>query len=605
MADKFAHADAGGMTTGMTPAKWVEKFYTRGHPFVPSDLMVEVLNIDGTKTTRPINKAAIIFSDLQQTRGQKNAWRAKNISESFVPFDTAMLNVFDEGVRHPLVPKAVSLIHDGRRVSTLPIVWPIGVSHNSAGDTIYQQSARMYVRGGVNDGHMSLENVFNTSISIIQSLVWKAVNDPTKIKQSKSFYQAALVARSFYAGMYCRHPVIKKLVHAMIVSRITQDMGHRSIAFAISAEYDFNIKTILELMQIVVSRSTNHSKGSLNFLENGFGGLMLVLVAIPLLRHHLHGDMPLDAMQNRFEEFYMSVVIKCTTYFVDGSDTMMANTKILKDLLQFNDIDIPEGLVHEFLVYMKSRANARKPFPWHTHGILPPPPPEVTFPLDLGSMKVTGGHGSKTHPVSSDVEGMAIRISPGDATNWGAFQIIVNGTYIINIETIGVAGAARGDSRGRELTANAIFTSGRQLMKNPCGSYSIAGMNYDGHSYIKRTPLDITKKIKLVYRGDVMEIYNKGAKRFEIILPDGEKPMIGLKNATLLISKHHEPVVAAVAVLPPPAPVAVIAIPDLGPEPTAAEIMRAARDLARMRVAPPAEAHVDDHAAGEGEAGPS
>lgn len=579
MADVLGKKDSGGNRGGMTVTRWLARFF--GPEVFLGDEIVTVTCRDGSTRDVPRREAALVFRNLRSVRGAQamNAYLADTICPEPV--------LFSEGIR-----ASMGDIIDHPVAKNMDIIWPLGIHNGSNSNVCFQQVARQWVTGGKNDGQMRLDNIINTVYSILQSLIWKAVNDNKKTDQAWTFKMAGYVAQAFHQGYYLREENVRKVTQALCMARAAQDMTQRTIAFVLRDE-EPSKRNIIEILETSVFRGYRGNGWSIDFLENGFAGLMTVLVAVPLLRSHIHGGLSIDTMQDRFENGYMQIVELCCGLFsgeVECEDEEK-NAMILNKIIEVSGTVIPEDAVTAFLTHVGSSRHQKR-FDWESHGVLEPIM-GLDFEIDLETkVSVNGRARAKVPTVTPEEDGY--HCVPPSVKDWAGLCLPSDpATYIIQVEVMGMATKGRGNTKGKELNANIVFTAGggrfNSIVKNGNGSYSpISGMHYNPvtRNYERRAPFNTERELTLQVLGDRWILTDASARSF-VCEYTGENPLIGFKNCFLIIRKQPEPEPEPEE---PPAyeevaPIGAAAGPPVVPpdEPTAAALLKAARDLAKAR----------------------
>ena len=219
--------------------------------------------------------------------------------------------------------------------------------------------------------------------------------------------------------------------------------------------------------------------------------------------------------------------------------------RTLVSLSRLTDKALTEAQAEQLLHHCLTTDTSDEP-KWVEWGVLPPPP---AFKADVRSERyaVSGRPAAtyRAHLAAQDTENLHIHSYKG--VEWAGVSFTSPGTYIVFANDLGIATRGRGDTRGRELTANWRVTVGTDVLSRTREGYSLAGEHHTrtphGAWYYKAgAPLSLDTPFVLVVGATTVRLQQAGRLFFSTTKAATEPVLLAFKNVWLRINyKESEP----------------------------------------------------------------
>lgn len=405
--------------------------------------------------------------------------------------------------------------------------------------TVLRQCARQWVTGGRNTGDMKDEHVTNMFYSSLQSTVYHVAGLTTKPEQEKWMYALLMLteaAREWMVGNKSAMAITKALAR----TPGADDCIQRALATVFLSPYeDWETPFALELLELTTRRSLRHG---LKGVGMGTGQIALFAL-VPLLRSITRCLLGAEDYLEILTAFNGTVQRLLTGYVkVATSDSKELTVRTLGVLARAVELELSDDLIRSMLTHICEHPEMCDSVPWADWGVVPHGP-TLAFVANTDRYAV-GPHKAYRATVTPNTT-FAATVRSFKTVEWSAVQFPTEGVYTIAPNVLGIAEAAQGDSRGRELVANWRITFGDDILSTRCVGVSAAGMEYSPSTrrYNKRFDFNITEPVYVIVHRDRIEVGQNGRVVVEYERPtaldaaSGRLPLLfGFKNMELYIS---------------------------------------------------------------------
>ncbi len=518
MSASFVHAPT--IETGGSPVDAWLAYYWDAASFTGDET---ITTVDGDL---PIKEAAVVFRNFRPVTGTPGAYFADPVG--LVAYRPAMHASMDAAQRHAIVRRNDVVVPLGT-----PSSWTGGDGTDATRTTcVLQQAARQWVSGGRNTANMSMENVIVLYYSALQSLTFATGTATTEETQRTWLGALAALTRAF-DGLCRADPRAMHVTLALVYTHGVNDMLQKALAHLFAA-LPLDSLTRYEMLATMVRRNLRHG----TTFDGLVPGPFVVFLLTPLLSEML-ADMATTAdVQRRFNTKTSALVDALTAVrtraaaqaaaaaadpttwrVVHGGRGIAEVPRFdkaaasLSALCAFADTPLTEAQARLLLDHCSS-TDASAATPWSTWGVLPAPPAlacRVTTaryavrPTGRYSRPATDGatYNSRIVPATAN----AFEVFGYKGVEWSALQFHSPGTYTVHAHDLGLATAAKGDSRGDELVANWRLTAGNTLFPTDEVGYSLAGVRHVPRTgYVTETPLRLDAPFTVVVHADRIEL---------------------------------------------------------------------------------------------------
>lgn len=413
--------------------------------------------------------ACLVMTDLRVVQGPTNL-------------------IFGEPGRIIPIAQAIRETVSKHGVAAIPLgalSLPIKIGGNEM--LILKQCARDYVTGGTNRGALSLNNVSLMYFNVLQNLAFaigKHQTPPTDL---------LLAFFSIFRAFQTLHDLreVDKITTDLCMLEVAQDSFHKAFAHIIKDKCD--VAYTLKLVETVLRRNFRHAT-PLSLL---CPGPVVIFLFLPLLNQYLKDKtMTVSAVVQRHKEVTSDYTKEIRQESEGIIDADKVEAVILRVLLRHTGaIDVDLDTSSTILRTIESG----HPVDWSALGLL------ATIRADFTADPAVNAVVRVTRP--DRIEALS-----RDASRWSVVTLDTPGTYEIEIYPLGTATAAKGNTLGRDMTANVRLTLGKEPFPKAYSGFSISGMLYDPTlgDFVYRGPcLDVASPLRVVVTSDVVSL-NEG-----------------------------------------------------------------------------------------------
>lgn len=502
---------------GIPPEEWIRKYVVNGT--LAGEEKVSVVRANGKTESVPRRLAAIVFRDLKTVRDEDRSNRGGAPAVTATP-QVALVHLHD-GMRAQWGIEGAAYVNG--EVIKDDVVIPLGFPTSASDQIVFMQCGRLWVSKGANNLSMTNDNVVNTFMPALQSIVWTISNDISQRVQCKRFEALVLFAGTVNA-YFTQYPEAFKIVEPLRDDDRARDSLQRALAFIFFDE-PWSKEELLRLVEIMLKRHRRHNPGTPDFITQPIAGIIGCLIVVPLLHRLLHRVCSVEAAVKELNEKTEDLVRLMCDHIRDV-DVEQRNKLILARLVDScPDLKLKTDDVGKLYGYCMDMKNFEQLAPFDSWGLLP----VVNPPFNI----ITSGftiNGSKTNTVvkvkRKEKEGAPadtmFEVIPSAPSEWNAFALSTEGTYKLRVSLIGPAEQAKGNSLGVVNAANLRFTSGTEILPTDREGKSSAGMHHRQNRYGRYG-------------------YEKTGETLKLG-PDADEIIITIRNDTCTVSQpnpHH------------------------------------------------------------------
>jgi len=546
MSQEFGHKSS-ILNNGIPINQWIKLYITSEYLY--SSKLVEVYKMDGTKLLIPFHQASFLMYNFK-TNGTSTFAQPIMCENKVAYFDISEIYMAWASLQSHVLWKTE---YHGR-VAIIPLGSP--VSNTIEVNIPWQQSARMYLSKGKNNLNMSNDNLAIMLWNMLSSIAYSMVSAKTQTESESLcnlLYTITLIIKEFVKGCKTVYGITLQLQK----TTVTQDNGQHVLSLCLDQKV-IDHKMLLNILHTTLKRTYKHT--NCLFLKKSdthpILGLILTMILAPLFNEFLNNMISYDEFFSEYNKTFteinekiLSEKVKYTNRCVISEvELFSSDLEIVK--LIVSKVGLPEN--HDGYSQLIDHAQRNKmvsiPCRSDYWGIIQTINPFIeinTEYLFLNNKKERLMSEAFIDNKTTEI----ISVTSSHTTEWSAITFKTNGKYSIKVECLGVSEQGRGNSAGKEYTANMRFTFGNYLLPTDREGYSIAGIHYTNGKYISKRQISIERDIILELTDKELIISNpmeiiRLPRKFSI-----ETVMIGFKNVIFYISPYKTIVKLAPAAL--------------------------------------------------------
>lgn len=362
--------------------------------------------------------------------------------------------------------------------------------------TVLQQCARDYLTGGRNEGAMRPENIIAMYYNAIQNITFSLGQDGGSDEHLMAFFCLLRDLSEYNINT----PECRRVTEGLCDMPKAQDTIHKMIAHVVS-DRPLDRKAVLNMAGTMVSRKRDAKLIALA------PGAMVIFLLLPVAKLYLSN--PKMTMQKAVEVYRgrQTALAKAVEKALGGgSGNEEAVT--LTCLLQTTVEDFTQEHATRVL---------RGDTDFAAMGLL------ETVKGGFQCDPKAGSSVAFENPTTALVE-------TKNPSSWAVVALGDRGKYTFHLKPVGLVSAAKGDTRGKELTMNWRVTFGKEALPKDAEGYALSGMRkeLDG-GYIKSTPLDEKLPIQLFVSENEVTLSQAGRHFWTARIPANKDVAIAFK----------------------------------------------------------------------------